>query len=134
MTEPKLLYQLTMRCDYERCEFALACHEIEGVDPEYVYLEDRKFPRENLGTIIPEYGLHKVLLTACFMPKEAVFLMARKMGIFIYHNYNRGPLFERVKEEWLLLRRPVYDQKWFSGNKKVKAWEKEFADRRTEGA
>lgn len=88
--------------------------------------ENRKVLRENLGIIIPKYALNEVLLTSFFMPKEAVLIMARKMGIFLYQNHNRGSLFETTKQEGMRLRNPGYDEKWFSNNKKAKVWEKEF--------
>ena len=121
---PLILYQLTMYCDSERCELDFVAEMIIGADSKWVYLKDRKISRENLGKVCSRYSLNKVLLTAFFMPKEAVLVIVRQMCLFIYVNCTN--LFEAVKAEWAKIRLPQYDERWFLGNEKANEWEKEF--------
>lgn len=119
-----ILYQLTMRCDFEHCELDFGFRKIMKVDSAYVYLKDRKVRREYLGTIIPQYSLNKVLLTSFFIPKETVLIIVRQMCLFLY--YECGALFKSAELEWEKLRFPSYDEQWFAGNVKAEQWEKEF--------
>lgn len=120
----KILYQLTMRCDKKRCEFAFSLAEIKRVDVGYIYLEDRKVARKNLASIAPQYGLDKILLTAFFMQKEAVLVMARQMCMYLYRN--NSTFFPLAQEEWERMRIPKYDTCWFSEKGKIRLWEREF--------
>ncbi len=125
LTMPLILYQLTMYCDSERCELDFAFEKVTDVDSRWLYLKDRKILRENLGKVCPKYSFNKVLLTAFFMPKEAVLVMVRQMSLFIYTNCRS--LYDPVKAEWAKLRFPQYDECWFLGNAKAKEWEKDFS-------
>lgn len=120
----RILYQLTMRCDKESCQLAFTLHRIEKVDKGYIYLENNKIPEEYLGKIICRSLTDKTLLTVYFVQKEAVLMMVRQMGIYIYKNCKH--LFPSVREEWSRLRFQKYDSAWFVQNSKVTLWEREF--------
>lgn len=115
-----------MRCDLETCDLDFAVHEVKQVNMEYVYLKDKTIQRTILGRIIPRYSGDQVLLTAFFLPKEAVLQMARKMCQFMICNY--GEMADPAKSAWSMLMFPENDSDWFAGNRKANIWNAEFDD------